>query len=195
MAQQIHQCLVLSGLSGSGKTTIGKILENWIFVDGDQFFQEKKPKVTLSNGEEVSNWDDHRSIDWHELNIVMKQKLTEGNVVLATFLPMIEKYDFVVDHHIRLSTGDNAIEKCIQARLSSKTIKNVARDRRVVEELVYPIFLKICERDVDDIINVYEGRIRKSPNDLAREVQKSFDERNCNYLYVAGLRDDEIISQ
>ena len=56
-----NKCTILSGLSGSGKTTIGELFcakNGWKFIDGDSFFLRDKPKVTLSNGEVASNWDD-----------------------------------------------------------------------------------------------------------------------------------------
>jgi uridine kinase len=64
----MYPLYVISGISGSGKTTLGRILseklsaENILFVDQDVYYLEQKPKITLSNGSVVSNWDSLESI-------------------------------------------------------------------------------------------------------------------------------------
>ncbi|CAK7994910.1 Hypothetical protein POVR1_LOCUS428 [uncultured virus] len=194
----LHRCILISGLSGSGKTTVGKLLEGWTFIDGDDFFLPHKPKVKLSNGETVSNWDCPEAIDWKELNITVKQKLLEGNVVFVTFLPMIEKYEFVVDYHVRLYMGEGLVEKCLAARIASKNIKSqtrIQRDQLVVQEYVIPMYMKMSERDVDASINVYDGSIRKNPSDLAKEITRGFhDPSRCCYVCAACLGSGNCLS-
>ena len=90
---------------GSGKSTIGKMLEDWFFVNAKDFYLPNPYESTLSSGEKVADYENSASVDWDELNFVMKQRLGEGNVVLVTSLPLIEKYGFAVDYPIRLCSG------------------------------------------------------------------------------------------
>jgi uridine kinase len=73
-----HRCIVISGVSGTGKSTIAAILARsyeWEYIEGDDFYRSKfdvRPKVKLSNGEEVTNWDHPDMIDWDHLNRTVK---------------------------------------------------------------------------------------------------------------------------
>ncbi len=179
----MHKCAVLSGLSGSGKTTIGKEFaashREWVFIDGDWFYNNNKPTVTLSNGQLVSNWDHPDSINWDKLNEFVLNQLKTSNVILATFLPLTEKYKFDIYKHIRLSLGDKeeAIRRSINARVKSKNITQSDRkikDELMVKEITYPMYEKIMRRSADNVINVYyDGNddIRKPRDFLVKEVE------------------------
>ena len=194
----MHQCIIISGLSGSGKTTVGKAFcqsreanhdiicrqrqicqqYNWTFIDGDWFYLAKKPQVQLSNGEMVSNWDAPESINWEALNQKVKKELNENNVLIATFLPIIEKYEFPVYKHIRLSMGNKqeSINRCIAARIISKkivTIEKVQRDELIVKELVYPVYERMMQEPVNDVVMVHDQENkRKDVNDLVSTITK-----------------------
>jgi adenylate kinase family enzyme len=169
------KCIILSGLSGSGKTTLGKYYcgqhREYEFIDGDDFYLENKPKITLKNGMIASNWDTEAAIDWNRLNKVINEKLKSTNIILATFLPLIIKYTFHVDKLIRLDMGPNELELCIQARIKSKNINDEDRrikDRLMVTEIVYPIYLENIFT-INHIIKVYNKSQRKL-EDLSSEL-------------------------
>lgn len=200
-----HMCLILSGLSGSGKTTIGKSFvegkPDWEFIDGDWFFLKGKPKVELSSGELVSNWDTSEAVDWEKLNAVISEKLKTKNVVLATFLPLISKYDkFSVDYHIRLDMGKKYVKRCIQARIVSKgtgeerdangELTDKAkewrrRDEMMVREVVIPMYHTTMKEQVDDTIEIYDGEQRKTLNVLVEEVRQSIEMKDKVFLEIA----------
>jgi uridine kinase len=52
---ELKDVIILSGLSGSGKTTIGREFvnrhENFVLIDLDSHYKEIKPLTTLSSGE------------------------------------------------------------------------------------------------------------------------------------------------
>jgi len=178
----VSRCLLISGLSGSGKTTIGKQLsqlKGWNFIDGDDFFipKDQMSQVKLSNGDWVANWDSPNSIDWAKLNRVVKQQLLNNNVVLVTFLPMTEMYEFNVNYHVRLLTGRDAIKKCIDARKVSKkivTLEKASKDELVILEYVIPMYADMCARSVDQEIHVYqsdgESSVRRDVRDILNDI-------------------------
>jgi hypothetical protein len=176
------------------------LLDGRKFIDGDQFFLKIKPKVTLSNGEEASNWDTPDAVDWDRLNETVKEELSKGDVVLVTFLPMIERYEFIVDHHVRLTMGLEYTEKCIDARIISKKIpitqgdgvkaSRMERDELMVKEFVIPLYEQMLKREADATICVYnegwhsDGWLRRTKEDLVNHITSSFENRNDVSVFV-----------
>ena len=167
-----HRVVILSGLSGSGKTTLGNYFVNlyndWTFIDGDWFFLRDKPKVLLSNGDIVPNWDSPDAIDWDLLNDRVNRELVHYNIILATFLPIMDKFTFPIYKHIRLSMGsdEQLIKRCIQARKASKkfnTPEKIKRDELMVREVVYPIYLSNEHWHTDNIFMVYDDEGNRVP--------------------------------
>ena len=164
-----HECILISGLSGCGKTTVGRklaaILPNAIFIDGDQFYLKEKPKVILSDGSAVSNWDCAEAIDWGALNAGARAALEDSDIVLATFLPLVDRLKFPITCHVRLLTAPTGlppqteIQRCLAARAAAKgfeTEQKRARDELVVREVVYPAHVAVREmHPADLVVNTY----------------------------------------
>jgi uridine kinase len=171
----MNHCVVLSGLSGSGKSTIGKMFaekHNYEYVDGDWFFHKVKPQVTLSSGEVVSNWDCPEAVDWEALNDYVNQRLFVRNVILVTFIPLIERYRFHVSKHITLSMGEKELDICIQARKVSKNMKTedrIRKDELVVKEYVYPFYKGLAL--VDRVVYVTKGSERLSKESILERLE------------------------
>ena len=174
-----NKCLILSGISGAGKTTVGKKLSQqsgWHFVDGDDFFLENKPKYTLSDGSVCTNWDCPQAIDWTKLNTHICSLLTYTSVILVTFLPLINYFKFPIHNHIMLNTGtypEIVIERAIENRIISKRLTDavkIRKDRLIVRELVYPQYLDIA-KDNCIIYDVYnsDGN-RKTIDAIVKEL-------------------------
>jgi len=173
----MFKCVVLSGLSGSGKTTIGTLFcqrnKGWEFVDGDWFFLADKPKVLLSNGDMVSNWDDQRAVDWDALNKFVIEKLHHTNVMLVTFLPLISKFTFPVALHVTLSMGANELRLCIEARRVSKKKTDpvaILRDELMVKEYVYPAFKSLPPSD-KLLLVIGAGGVRRTKEDITTDLE------------------------
>jgi hypothetical protein len=166
-----YECVVLSGLSGSGKTTVGSMFcaeTGWIFIDGDWFFRDEKPKVMLTSGEIVSNWDSPEAVNWKDLNESVKQSLTKNNVILAFFMPLMDRLTFPIHKHVMLSMGRDELNLCIGARIRSKNIvteERAAKDDRVVRELVYPMY-KALPVPKDIVVVIVDGKRRSKENIL-----------------------------
>ncbi len=147
----------ISGISGTGKSTIASKLlyfiqietnEHWTWIDQDSFYKKNKPRVLLSNGLKVSNWDTEESIDWDNFN--NKIHSIKGNIIISGFCLLKHKIQFVVTHHFHLSYISNNVETssiedyCILSRSQSKFTSKEQREKDVfvVKELVVPFYLK-----------------------------------------------------
>lgn len=176
--------VIISGLSGSGKTTVGKYYADrhgYIFLDGDEFFKRDKPQIVLIDDDRnytCSNWDTPDAIDWKLMNRVILDilKSNKKNLLLVTFLPIMMYFEFQVIKHIRLELGPNMIEKCIEARKTSKHLNGNAlkmrKDELMVRQVVVPLYEQISLYPVDNIICVYESENRKSVEQIADEIAK-----------------------
>ena len=166
----MNELYVISGISGSGKTTLGKELANKLnlmFIDQDFYFIKNKPKITLSNGLVVSNYDCYESINTNfKQDILDKLKITSvllvGFALSRNMLPILPKI------HIHLVTDD--IEKrCIEARRQSKNI-NVENDILMIKEVIIPFYNFVLQNsDITQYINVYNNGVRKQLNNIMNE--------------------------
>jgi len=185
---KMSDCILVSGLSGTGKTTLAQyysIKHGYVFVDGDSFYLKDKPQVTLSDGTAASNWDTADAIDWDSLNMYVKGQLKTNIVVLATFMPRIDMFEFAIFIHISLSFSDlntriynaeDATRKCIAARIASKgynTNRAQVRNEMMVREYVYPEYVYTTSvYKPNAILYVYRGDQRRTLVDLAQEFQE-----------------------
>lgn len=142
------ECLLLTGLSGSGKSTVGRAAAaapGRAFIEGDDYYdRDNIPLATLSDGSRVKNWDCAAALDWARLNADVKAALRANRlVVLALYQPLLHLLEFPVARHVRLRCGGDEAARCAEARARSKPFSAAgrARDARVVAELVYPAYL------------------------------------------------------
>ena len=157
--------LVISGISSSGKTTVGKRLSeqlNCKFIDIDSFYLPNKPIVTLSNGSKVKNWDCLEALDIEALKIVIMNNYRQG-LVLVGFAIRDDILPIKPTYHIHLSIGttrDVIIKRCISGRKQSKgfTGDKEEVDRLIVEEMVYPFYIETLSKStIDYFIEVYNN--------------------------------------
>ena len=163
----MNKVYLFSGLSGSGKTTIGKHyakMHGFAFIEGDEFFKPIKQVVTLSDGSICSLYDSEEAIDWDRLNSTVNDVLERNTVVLATFLPVLSRFTFKIHRHVRFvmgETDEELIERCILARITSKrlhTLEKQSKDSLMVKEVVFPIYKDITKMNTPDlIVYVYDN--------------------------------------
>lgn len=170
-----YKVCMISGLSGTGKTTIGKaFVENktksevfdWIFVDQDSYYKQPKPEIILSSGIKAKNWDCLDAIDWDRLNIDINNYLNRKNVMLVGFALITEKLNFPIHKHIHLVYGTNDdIKICCENRRKSKNltcVEQMIKDEMMVKEIVFPFYaLTLKNSKITDYIPVYTDNNRR----------------------------------
>lgn len=176
-----YPVIVISGLSGSGKTTLGKLFvakhQEYVLIDQDTFFLKDKPKVKLSTGEIVSNWDTVDALNWDSLNCAVNQARRYNPVMFTGFAPWTNRITFPVALHIHLSydlSGVNAISRCITARCKSKGFidsKKRERDELMVHEIIYPFYIETLRNsDIDFMLPVFDESSIKHSSMLNKRV-------------------------
>lgn len=114
--------LILLGVSGSGKTTIGKLLSKKIniqFIDADDYHSKKNIQL-MSKGKPL---DDKLREPWlYKINKAFKKKLKTSNCVLACSL-LKKKYRKTIKknisnqlHFIYLKGSEKLIQERIKKR-------------------------------------------------------------------------------
>jgi gluconate kinase len=177
-----YKICLISGLSGTGKTTIAKqfiseVSKNWVWIDQDSFYIQKKPLVRLSNGEEKQNWDCTGAIDWKRLNDTVIQESQHHNVLLVGFAPWDIFLRFKVDSHIHLLYGNDrhrVIQRCINTRKQSKGFTDPNKkltDELMVREVVYPFYIESLQSmSIHAYLDVYNGDQRVPLDVLVKQV-------------------------
>lgn len=172
-----HNIIAISGISGAGKTTIGKLLAkrlNGIYIDQDTFFKKDKPKVKLSDGSVTSNWDCLDAIDISAFNNKIKEELANNKIIIVGgFALWNEMFDNDtkpnIHFHIRIPR-----ELSLETRLKVKnfTQENRLKQKLIFDELVYPFYQETLKHS--EINYFIEGLDmngnRKSIDDMINEI-------------------------
>lgn len=165
--------IVISGLSGAGKTTLGRVLAAKLglpFMDIDDFYRPLKPMVTLSNGMRVKNWDSLEALDIPRAREAILHYLNSTGLVLVGFALRDDVLPVIPDMHIHLITGstkEEVIEKCILARRQSKSPRDFQRDALMVNEVVYPFYMDtLAHSTIDLIVTVFDEYNRRKTIDV-----------------------------
>lgn len=180
--------LVISGISGSGKSTIGQKLAeslNLTYLDLDSFYLPQKPVVTLSNGSQVKNWDTLEALDIETFKMTVREKVPQG-LILVGFAITDEILEIKPNLHIHLSTGRNKediIKRCIASRRQSKGFKDddfeplrngkIRIDEIMVREIVYPFYLDtVSKSTIDYTVEVfdYDYGPRKTVDEIVETI-------------------------
>lgn len=152
--------IILSGLSGSGKTSIAKLIERDFklsLINIEDFVIEDFNKTeTLSNGTKIINWDDVESYDWNKINQLVNDNKSKGIILCGPFFP-VNKLKFDADFHIQIKIQKQSlIEKRTEyAKQNIKKFKNLDENiLLIVNKITYPLFLKYSsESKIDKYIN------------------------------------------
>lgn len=176
--------IAISGLSGTGKTTLGKKLveyfnsclkfyqssrkypeddyQKWIFIDQDSFYKKDKPLIRLKSGKQVKNWDSLEAIDFQLFNDTVISYLLQGkNIIVVGFALWKEYLHFDINYHILLSFGDirkmkeeNEI-RCFYYRQQSKKI-DPQKEIEMIQELVIPFYVETLQHlSIDQVIDTF----------------------------------------
>lgn len=142
MNTKTTKILAISGISGAGKTTTGKLLAkhlNCPFIDEDWFFLTNMPIAILSNGTKKRNYDSDQSIDLDKFNRrIDLEKQNNDYLVVVGF--SLRTYFFeqqnkpTIHFHIKIPK-----ELSFQARITSKRLQEDA-EKFMFNEYVYPYY-------------------------------------------------------
>lgn len=140
-----HKIIAISGISGSGKSTVAQILSNklnGIYIDQDWFYVQNKDKVRLSNGVMKINYDYIGAIDKHKLNsflhILLKQRRP---IILAGFALRDDILDNDIHFyaHIHLKIPANV---SLETRLKMKGFREKDKENQILmfNEVTVPFY-------------------------------------------------------
>jgi shikimate kinase len=181
------QIIALVGISGSGKTTIGRFVANrlnYIYVDLDDFYKRDKPKITLSNGITVSNWDTLDALDLSAFRQTLASLVREKrNIIVGGFALSDDVFEQLKPTAtILLSVGNTdseIISRTIEARRRSKGFAGhkAIQDELMVKEVVYPYFKNVLQNtNVTGILKIYEQEQRRNLEELANTLIEFINE-------------------
>ncbi len=158
--------ILVSGLPGCGKTTVGKKISQDFKIDYiDQFnyyIKDYDKKVKLPDGSDVLNIYNNDAIDWKKLNKDVNSKKEKGVVVSGIAFPN-DKLNFTPDYHIHLSISK---KECLERQKDFleknkdkyqeewKDIES-GRERLKMNQLIYPYYLEtVKESKINKFINI-----------------------------------------
>jgi len=184
--------IVISGLSGVGKSTVTALIAKQldaVLIRQDDYFQDDKPRVTLSNGITVKNWDADSAVDFDAFNLdVLEARYSYAHdyIIVEGFNLVESKLKFVPDLHIHLSYTDseklvdiyNNVEtitdRVINSRKESKS--NIKNDELMVKEVVIPYYLnRLKDTKINHVVPTYIGDDRISIDAICSRVQSLID--------------------
>jgi hypothetical protein len=163
--------IFIHGISSSGKSTIGKLLEKVLglshWIDQDTFYFSDKPKVSFDNKDvnsttctqeekktyTGSNWDCIEAIDFDALRYSIIASLCRYEYVIVTGFALRQKeLNLIADYSFVLSfdfgNGDDIIDLetfVTETRKISKKITDIDKQEKdywMVRKVVYPFYLE-----------------------------------------------------
>ncbi len=163
MQNESTYVIFLSGISCSGKTTIGQIIASnytlddndrrpFYFIDQDWYFHKNKPKINLSNGSVLNNWDHKDSIDHKSLNRKIIKVKKEGKHVIVAGFALRDGWfqgEAMPDIHIHIKIPKRL---SLETRLKIKPGGNKKDKVLLFEEAVWPFYQETLEQSIFDCV-------------------------------------------
>lgn len=142
-----NNIIAISGISGAGKTTIGKLLAEklgGIFIDQDWFFNRKKPIVKLPNGKTLLNYDSDEAIDVVRFNNFIEEKKKYNRpIVISGFA--LRNYFFYksnepkIHFHIRVPK-ELSLETRLKLKVKVPSEERKQNEKYMFNKYVYPYY-------------------------------------------------------
>ena len=135
--------IAISGISGAGKSTIGKILAKKLdaaFIDQDWFNNSNKQQATLSNGYVVTNYDCDNASNIKNFNDAISSN--KHNVVIVVGYNLRDSF---FNKENKPTIHFNIIipkELSLETRLSTKSFSDERRsnEKLFFNEYLYPYY-------------------------------------------------------
>lgn len=159
---EINSSLILfiSGMSGCGKTQIGKFISRDFkikLIDQDDYYIKSHDVKTKLGDKEVINWYTDDAIDWDKFNKDIEKAKTSGVIVIGNTLPD-DRMALKPDLHIQLSMSK---QECVRRRLlfleHDKQDINEEFEKLKINKLAYPYYLETVNRSkINKFVNITE---------------------------------------
>lgn len=189
--------IFISGISTSGKTSLGKLLcnnlHNSIYIDQDTYFVEKKklPQIQLA-GHILKNYDSEQSIDWDTFNLkLLSLVLSEKYkyIIVGGFCLLGDRINIVPDIHFFLKF--NNISRDIMVNLISVNRKStkgfsgskVDLDKIMVEKIVIPFYYNVARRFSQGEENITVNLYNFEDYKLERKTKQNILLEVMNHIY------------
>lgn len=99
--------IIISGLSGSGKTSIAKFIERDFklkLINIDDYAKKNVDNIVeLSNGIKIVDWDDVNTYDWDKINKKVNEYKSNGVILCGPYFPT-DLLKFEPHFHIQIKT-------------------------------------------------------------------------------------------
>ncbi|WP_273567168.1 gluconokinase [Maribacter halichondriae] len=155
-----NQILIVMGVSGCGKSTIGKMLAHTLgvpFYDGDDYHSEKNVEK-MSQGHPLN--DDDRKSWLQTLNRLAKDNLNEGTVICCSALK--ERYRALLNHSIE--------QQMIFVYLDGTYEEIFERMQKRKDHFMPPGLLKSQFDTLEPPIDAIRVSIAKQPKEITSEI-------------------------
>jgi uridine kinase len=170
--------ILISGLSGSGKTALGKNISRDFrmkLIDTQEYYKhDYDAKVKLPNGKEILNYDTDEIVDWGKLSDDVNNAKKDGVVVTGNAFPK-EKLDFTPDYHIHLKISKQYLkQKRLEYIEKHKELKTDPETETLrVNIYTYPYYLNVIERmKIDKTIYTPEKTEGQIYDEIFEEIIK-----------------------
>lgn len=143
--------ILISGLSGSGKTALGKNISHDFkikLIDMNDFYKENfDEKIKLPNNKTVVNYDTDNAVNWTKINKEINDFKKDGVVVIGNVFPT-DKLQFKTDFHVHL--------KITKQELKNKRLNYIEKHKNKgfdveteslrINMYTYPYYLETMKR-------------------------------------------------
>ncbi len=175
--------IAISGISGAGKTTVGKELQKrltakgypTVHIDQDAYYRKDKPKIMLSTGVVRSNWDSLEALDSDRMNDDIDRLLTgtESFLIVTGFALRDDVLRHRPDLHIHLEIP---LEESWKTRILVKGFRDsdLKNQTAMFEESVKPFYEETVERSSFDVEYPVVVDGKRIDMDLELEVLEAY---------------------
>lgn len=179
--------ILISGLSGSGKTKLGKnisqLFKMELVNEKKYYIKDYNKTINLNNNINIINWDSDDVYDWKTFNEDIIKYSTEGVVVIGSAFPT-DKLIFSADYHIHIKLSKQNILKK-RARHSEKHGKKYDTNiqQMIMNNATYPYYLDVTSRsNITKFINANEYVDMDNYDDILYDIAYDYliDQINKN---------------
>lgn len=154
--------ILISGLSGSGKTELGENMSRDFKIKLMQAKDYYKTDITdtikLPNGKVVVNYDTDNAIDWDRLNEDINKYKLDGVIVVSHAFPT-DKLNFKADYHVHLKISKQKLRDKRMEYIEKHKDKGFDSETELlrINAVTYPYYMDVLKRmKTDKFMDVTE---------------------------------------